>query len=456
MTLVETKTTPRESESAAVVCRFVVLHSRQATQRGRVLLLTESSYDLGREAAPQCLLLADEEVSRKHATLTRLEDGRWHIEDQSSRNGTFVNGRAVRDAVLGDQDVVRVGGHVLLFQALGNDPCRLLLDPPPACAGLVGESHRMLAVREAIRRAAPGRAPLLVLGETGTGKERVAEITHRESRRTGPYLTLNCGALPHALIESELFGHVAGAFTGATQRKGLFAAANGGTLLLDEIGDMELELQKALLRALATGEVRPVGSDAPQKVDTRIVAATNVDLERAMAEGRFRRDLYARLVADHIVLPPLRERREDVLPLLRHYLGGAHTGVELSTDAAEALLAYAWPYNVREVEQMAASLSSKLESRRRLELSDLPERVRDPLASRAESIRSSPSVVPPSLLGISRDAPPSREELVQLLELYKGNMAQVAAFLRKGRRQVYRWAEQYAVDPARFRRPEDT
>lgn len=456
MTLVETKTTPRESESATLVCRFVVLHSRRATQRGRVLLLTEDGYDLGREAAPRCLLLEDEEVSRKHATLARLDDGRFAIEDHASRNGTFVNGRAIREAVLGDQDVVRVGGHVLLFQALGNDACRLLLDPPPACAGLVGESHRMLAVREAIRRAAPGRAPVLVLGETGTGKERVAELIHRESRRTGPYLTLNCGALPHALIESELFGHVTGAFTGATQRKGLFAAANGGTLLLDEIGDMDLELQKALLRVLGTGEVRPVGSDGPQKVNTRVVAATNVDLDRAVADGRFRRDLHARLVADRIALPPLRERRDDVLPLLRHYLGAGHAAVELSTDAAEALLAYDWPYNVREVEQLAASLASKLESRRRLDLSDLPEPVREPLASRAESIRNSPASVPPSLLGISRDAPPSREQLVQLLELYKGNMSQVAAFLRKGRRQVYRWAEQYGVDPAQFRRPEDT
>jgi DNA-binding NtrC family response regulator len=191
-------------------------------------------------------------------------------------------------------------------------------------------------------------------------------------------------------------------------------------------------------------------------VDTRIVAATNVDLDTAVAEGRFRRDLHARLVADRIVLPPLRERREDVLPLLRHYLGGAHAGVELSTDAAEALLAHGWPYNVREIEQMAASLASKLGSRRRLELSDLPDSVRELLSSRAESIRSSPASMPPSLLGINRDAPPSREELVQLLELYEGNMSQVAAFLRKGRRQVYRWAEQYEVDPAQFRRSEDT
>jgi len=455
VTLVETKTTPRESESAALVYRFLVLHSRQASQRGRVLLLTDDEHDLGREAAPHRLLLEDEEVSRRHASLTKLPDGRFRLEDRGSRNGTFVNGHAVRDVVLEDQDIVRIGGYVLLFQVLGNDACRLLLDPPPPCAGLVGESHRMLEVREAVRRVAPGRAPVLILGETGTGKERVAELVHRESRRTGPYLTLNCGALPHALIESELFGHVTGAFTGATQRKGLFAAANGGTLLLDEIGDMELELQKALLRVLATSEIRPVGSDVPQKVDTRIVAATNVDLERAVEEARFRRDLHARLVADCILLPPLRKRREDVLPLLRHYFGAAHAGVELPTDAVEALLAYSFPYNVRELEQLAASLASKLGSRRRLELSDLPESVREPVALRVRPTPSSPASLPPPLLGISRDATPSREELVQLLELYKGNVSKVGAFLRKGRRQVYRWAEQYGIDPAKFRDARD-
>jgi transcriptional regulator with GAF, ATPase, and Fis domain len=206
---------------------------------------------------------------------------------------------------------------------------------------------------------------------------------------------------------------------------------------------------------LATGEVRPVGSDGPQKVDTRIVAATNVDLERAVVEGRFRRDLHARLVADCIVLPPLRKRREDVLPLLRHYLGGSHAGVELPTDVAEALLVYDFSYNVRELEQMASSLSSKLGPRRRLELSDLPESVREPVASRVRAAPSSPASIPPALLGISRDTTPSREELVQLLELHKGNVSKVAAFLRKGRRQVYRWAEQYEIDPAKFRAPEE-
>ncbi|HVU02580.1 MAG TPA: sigma 54-interacting transcriptional regulator [Polyangiaceae bacterium] len=455
MSVIETKTTPRESETTAPVCRFVVLHARRPAQRGRLLLLTENDYHVGREPAPGCLALDDDEVSRRHARLERQDESTFRLVDLGSRNGTFVNGDRTATAVIRDQDVVRIGGHVLLFQALGNDACRLILDPPPPAPGLVGESARMLAVREAIRRVAPGRAPVLVLGETGTGKERVAETIHRESGRTGPYLTLNCGALPHALIESELFGHVTGAFTGATSRRGLFAAASGGTLLLDEIGDMVLELQKALLRVLATGEVRPVGSDAPQKVDTRIVAATNVDLPRAVEEGRFRRDLHARLVESPIVLPPLRSRREDVLALLRHSLGAAHAGAELTTDAAEALLVYDYPYNVRELEQLGAAVASRLSDRRVIELQDLPDRVREPLGGRAGASGRAPAGVPPSLLGISREATPSREELVQLLELYKGNVSQVAAFLRRERRQVYRWAEQYAVDPAAYRSPDE-
>jgi two-component system response regulator HydG len=201
---------------------------------------------------------------------------------------------------------------------------------------------------------------VLVMGETGTGKELVARAVHAESpRKDAPFVAVNCAALPEALLESELFGHIRGAFTGATQaRRGLFVEADRGTLLLDEIGDMPLPLQAKLLRVLETGEVRSVGSDAPRKFDIRIVAATNQDLPAAVREGRFRQDLYFRLNVVPIVIPPLRERREDVPLLLQHFLERSRERTPASPvtgfkpSAVKALIEYSWPGNVRELEKL--------------------------------------------------------------------------------------------------------
>ena len=181
--------------------------------------------------------------------------------------------------------------------------------------------------------------PVLVLGETGTGKELVARAIHAEGpRREAPFVAVNCAALPEALLESELFGHIKGAFTGATQtRRGLFVEANGGTLLLDEIGDMPLALQAKLLRVLETGEVRSVGSDAPRTTDVRIIAATHRDLPAHIRVGKFRQDLFFRLNVVPIAIPALRERREDIPLLLEHFLAKSRTA--LSADAGDGVLA---------------------------------------------------------------------------------------------------------------------
>jgi two-component system response regulator HupR/HoxA len=236
---------------------------------------------------------------------------------------------------------------------------RELLDE--AVPELVGESAAWRALVEQIPRVAASGLPVLLLGETGTGKELVARAVHAlSSRRRQPFVAQNCGATPDTLIESELFGHARGAFTGAVgDRTGLFEAAEGGTLLLDEIGDASPMLQMKLLRVLQEGEARRVGDSRPRRVDVRVVAATHRSLERAVAQGTFRADLYFRLAAVRLRLPTLRERGRDVLLLARHFLGrsAARFGApppDIAPDLAERLLKHAWPGNVRELANACA------------------------------------------------------------------------------------------------------
>ncbi|MHB8952759.1 MAG: sigma-54-dependent transcriptional regulator [Pirellulaceae bacterium] len=223
---------------------------------------------------------------------------------------------------------------------------------PPVPAGLVFESPATRRLLQTIAIVAPSDAPILVRGETGTGKEVIARLIHAWSRRSaGPLVAANCTSIPDSLVESELFGHSKGAFTGAVQaRDGVFRTAHGGTLFLDEIGELPLALQPKLLRALETGTITAVGSDASVQVDTRLVAATHRDLEQEVTDKRFREDLYYRINVVEIVLDPLRKRREDILPLARNYASQFSGGpVRLSPRASQCLLIYAWPGNVREL-----------------------------------------------------------------------------------------------------------
>jgi two-component system response regulator HydG len=231
-------------------------------------------------------------------------------------------------------------------------------------AALVGDTAPMRALREIIAQVAPAAAPVLITGESGTGKELVARALHEGSpRRDAPFVAVNCTTLPESLLESELFGHTRGAFSGATApRRGLFVQADGGALLLDEIGDMPAPLQAKLLRILQDGEVRPVGSDTIRRVDVRIMAATNQDLEARVSSGQFRRDLFFRLNVVCVEVPPLRRRREDIPALLEHFLARARhrnraaRALRFSPDAAARLAAHAWPGNVRELENVVERL----------------------------------------------------------------------------------------------------
>jgi len=228
---------------------------------------------------------------------------------------------------------------------------------PKSMAGVVGRSRSLVEVYRLVDRVAPTNCTVLVTGESGTGKELVAKAVHEASPRAGrPFVAVNCGAIPEALLESELFGHVRGAFTGAHATKlGRLAVAQGGTVFLDEVGELPLSLQVKLLRVLQAHEYSPVGDSKTHKADVRVVAATNVDLERACAEGKFREDLLYRLNVLHIALPPLRDRREDI-PLLAEYFVGAscermrRSRLSISESALQVALGYDWPGNVRELE----------------------------------------------------------------------------------------------------------
>ena len=233
----------------------------------------------------------------------------------------------------------------------------------PMRYGLVGDSPKMRALFDLLKKVAPSDVSVLVLGETGTGKELVARALHEQGKRARkPFLAENCAAVPENLLESELFGHVRGAFTGAvSDRPGHFVAADGGTVFLDEIGDMPLAMQAKLLRVLQEGEVRPVGSNKTRKVDVRVVAATNKDLAAMCRQGTFREDLYFRLNVVSLQLPPLRERKGDVAHLARHFLArcNAETGraTTLGAEALAALEAWKWPGNVRELENVVRRAS---------------------------------------------------------------------------------------------------
>jgi two-component system response regulator HydG len=250
---------------------------------------------------------------------------------------------------------------------------------------LVGASAAFVEVMKLVGRVAATNLPVLITGESGTGKEVVARAIHfRSQRATGEFVAVNCGAIPSELIESELFGHVRGAFTGAErERRGLLQEADGGTILLDEITETTPAFQVKLLRALQEGEIRRVGSNQTVRVDVRVIAATNRDVEREVKEGRFRQDLFYRLNAVTLHLPPLRERREDVMPLARHFAERAaragQDAVSFSRDAVVAMLSYDWPGNIRELENAVVRAVALCDGAVRPE--DLPERVRNAAAA---------------------------------------------------------------------------
>ncbi len=309
---------------------------------------------------------------------------------------------------------------------------------------LLGTSAAMQTVYALLDQVAPSESSVLVTGETGSGKELVARALHERSRRRGgPFVAINCAAVPEALIESELFGHARGAFTDArAARTGLMAQANGGTLFLDEIGDLPLGLQPKLLRVLQERRVRPVGGDAESALDFRLVCATNQDLESAVEEKRFREDLYFRVNVITVKLPPLRARGGDVLLLAQHFVdcdaakaGKAVTGI--SPEAARLLMAYPWPGNVREL-QNCIERALALARYDQVTVDDLPEKIRAHRRSHVVVAADDPSELP-SLEEMER------RYILRVMEAVAGNKTLAAQILKVGRKTLYRKLEQYAA-----------
>lgn len=299
--------------------------------------------------------LADTTVSRFHCEITHDED-RATLRDLGSRNGTTIDGVPVLHAILRDGALLTLGHTQIRFE-LGHEHVSVPLSETERFGTLVGRSITMRALFARLARVASSDATVLVEGETGTGKEAVAESIHQESpRRDGPFIVVDCGAVPHELLESELFGHERGSFTGATtRREGALEAASGGTLFLDEIGELSLDLQPKLLRAIERREIKRVGSNGYRPVDVRVIAATNRNLRAEVNERRFRPDLYYRLAVVEVRLPPLRERAEDLPLLAEHFLtslgAAGRPGAEaLRTPSFLAEVArHRWPGNVREL-----------------------------------------------------------------------------------------------------------
>jgi len=370
-------------------------------------------------------------MSSSHLRFER-DRAHWLAVDAGSRNGILVNGAKQERAIVADHDVIEAGRSFFMLrtsEASGEAALELPAKPKPG--SLVTLDPALARAFEELARIAASEVPVLVGGPTGSGKERVAFGIHTMSGRKGSFVPVNCGALPSGLVESELFGHKKGAFSGAiADAPGLVAASSGGTLFLDEIGDLPAPAQAALLRVLEEHEVRAVGATAPIAVDLRVVAATHRDLDAMIEDGNFREDLLARLAGFDLELPALTDRRVDFGAML------AEIAPDTTFAAAtiRALLAYAWPRNVRELVR-AVERAAALAAGGEIGVAHLPEEI-------ASAKFTAPAVAP---------ADARRDELVTLLEKHHGNVSKVAADLGRVRQQVQRWLKRYGLDPERYR-----
>jgi len=394
------------------------------------------------------IALPDRKLSAKHARFARHEDA-WCIEDLGSTNGTFVNGRRVTQEALADGDIVAVGRAALRVRLFlpTPEPTPPVLYAKEAGQPLgIGTLLPALAAELApLARVAASNVTVLLLGETGTGKEVWARAVHASSKRRGELVPVNCAALPDSLVEAQFFGHHKGAFTGAAREAlGFVRAADGGTLFLDEIGDLPPAAQGVLLRVLQEGEVVPIGGARPVRVDVRVIAATHRPIEAMVDRGAFRHDLFARLQGFTQRLWPLRDRREDiglfVADILRDDPKQSPDPVRITSDAACALVRYKWPLNVRELKQALLGARCMM-NEGRLTLEHLPPAVAQAAASPSTQGRK----------GLTPADAALHATLTKHLQRCHGNVASVARDLGKATMQVYRWMERLGIDPKTFR-----
>lgn len=384
-------------------------------------------------------------VSAIHARICRM-NREFVIEDVASTNGTFVNGTRVHQARLSDADVVEIGHTILLVRSgvptpVGtpdDDDWALRQTGDPELCTLLPALAASFAT---MARVARSSVPMILSGETGTGKERLARAVHRISGRPGPMVAVNCGAISPHLVESQLFGHTKGAFSGAIRDEpGFLRTASTGTLLLDEVDELLPGAQVALLRALQEQEVVPVGASRAVSVDLRVVAASHRPLNELAEQGRFRRDLYARLAGFTQALRPLRARVEDLGVIVAGVLPEGDADLRFKPSLGVTLASYPWPYNVRELVQRF---------KRALAL-----RNNEPLTEAdwgLEPIGDYASRLGAESQGLDATEVEVRDALVRALEESRGNVSQAARTMGKARMQIQRWIKRFDVDPARFR-----
>jgi DNA-binding NtrC family response regulator len=395
---------------------------------------------LSRAMGKDIFVLEDHCVGKGDANCRLLGRTREEWGDSRARELRFFHSDNLGEWL--DADLHQVTEELRQAEDKLRDRKRALALGAPAADDLLGMVARSAPMRKLLnlaRRIAKVDSTLLITGESGTGKERVARLVHEASARAdGPFIAVNCGAITETLLESELFGHVRGAFTGAvTERAGLFEAANGGTLLLDEVGEVSPAMQVKLLRVLQEREIRRVGDSLNRPIDVRVIAATNRELTQEMADGRFRKDLYYRLNVVELHVPSLRERREDILPLARALLTEAATRLNrpitgLSPRAADQLLRYHWPGNVRELEN-AMERAVALAQVNHTEVEDLPEEVRQavPIPALATPVKPLEAI--------------ERDYILAVLELNGGNQTRTAEQLGIGSATLYRKLKTYGV-----------
>jgi DNA-binding NtrC family response regulator len=429
-TVTEARSSPSGGDAPDLALSWVFPRAEEVVRPGGGQELV-----LGRDESASVRLLGDG-VSRRHAALRRdPATGALVVADLESRNGVFVNGHRIVTVSLAAGDVVRLGGWVGVVTS-SPGPCKEL------APGLLGGA-RLAEALSPLQKAAESDLPVVLQGETGTGKEIVTRSLHGWSKRQGPLVAVNCASLPESLAEAELFGYRRGAFTGADRGSpGFFRSAEGGTLLLDEVSDLPLALQAKLLRVLEQREVQPLGEARAVPIDVRVVVAGQRSLREEVREGRFRADLLARLEGVTVLLPPLRQRREDVLPLFSHALGQLAEGhaPAVAADFAERLCLYDWPFNVRELVLLARRLLVLRGDSSTLRAEHLPEPM---LAGPIKSAGASATSPPRSSRG---SEPVELPALLSALRAAGGNVAQASAMLGITRQRAYRLMEGGAVD----------
>jgi len=334
--------------------KLVILDGKQ---NAREILIDKGTITIG--SSDRCdLHIDDDTVSRNHAEIMKTRDG-YLLRDLGSTNGTFVGGLKIKEAYLASGSVIKVGKTRMKFSPQ-DEKLEIYPSKKTKFGDIIGRSLEMRRIFGVLEKIAPTNVTIVISGETGTGKELVAKAIHQYSRRSRkPFIVFDCGAVAENLIESELFGHERGSFTGATTtRQGAFELADGGTIFLDEIGELSTDLQPKLLRVLESGEVKRVGADRPRHVDIRVVAATNRHLKEEVKRGNFREDLFFRLSVVQLHMPPLRKRTDDIPLLIRFFFDLARreasesvrnrvTGI--SEEAMRVLREYQWPGNIREL-----------------------------------------------------------------------------------------------------------